>query len=827
MAVRETLFAEVILPLGISGTLTYRVPAAWNDLVVTGQRVVVRLRDRKLFTGIVARLHNQAPSGYEAKYIEDLLDEHPVVLPVHLEFWEWMASYYCAGIGEVMTAALPPALKLTSETKVAIEEGADLLGAEIGDRERMLLEVLASKGSMSIGDLQKVMGYTGLQRTLNALVKKGVVYTAETLRERFKPKTADFVTLGSCADSQEKLQAVFEELEKRRAIKQSELLMVFLQFTGWDEGKRGEVERLRLQKAGKASADVVSSLAEKGIFNVTTREVGRLTPQQIPGLQGRTLSPAQQQARAAIVEAWKQQEVVLLHGITSSGKTEIYASLIDDVLAEGKQVLFLLPEIALTAHLIDRLRKYFGTRVGVYHSAFGDNERVEVWRHVLSGQPGEFDVIVGARSALFLPFSRLGLVIVDEEHDASYKQRDPAPRYQARDAAIVLARRFGARALLGSATPSLESYRNAETGKYGLVELQERFGGASLPEILVTDIRAGIREKSMKAHFGEALVNEMREALERNEQIILFQNRRGYSPLWQCYDCGTVPQCIRCDVSLTYHKAGHVLTCHYCGYSVEPPVACNTCGSTNLRMLGFGTEKIEEDIASLFPEARVQRFDLDTTRSKAAHQRIISDFEDGRIDILVGTQMVTKGLDFDNVSVVGILNADKLMNFPEFRSMERSFQLMTQVAGRAGRRQRPGKVIIQTYTPGHWLFPLVKANDYAGMYRVEMAERKNHYYPPYARLMEFSFRHVMEPLAESAASAAAGVLRQAYGARVHGPVTPLVGRIRNQFIRTLLVKLERSSEIQAMKEDMVRLVRQSIKMADFSGVRMSVDVDPD
>ncbi|MBL7943080.1 MAG: primosomal protein N', partial [Flavobacteriales bacterium] len=771
-------------------------------------------------------VHGQAPMSYEAKYIDDILDEFPVVLPKHLEFWSWVARYYCAHPGDVMTAALPPGLKLTSETKVMVAVDFDTSDATLGDRERMMIEVLTSSGSMSVGELQKNFGHSGLQRTLNGLVKKGAIHTAEELREKFKPKMSDFVTMGPLAETDEQLQSVFDELEKRNAIKQSEALMTFLRLSGWDEGRHQEVERLKLQKMSRANADVISALAEKGIFRISTREVGRLSSAMIAEQETKALSVAQQEALNVIVEHWKQKDVVLLHGVTSSGKTEVYAELIRRTLGEGKQVLYLLPEIALTTQVIQRLRRYFGARVGIYHSAFGDHERVEVWRHVLSGNPGENDIILGARSALFLPFDRLGLIIVDEEHDRSYKQDDPAPRYNARDAAIVLAKMNKAPVLLGSATPSLESYRNCECGKYGLVELNERFGGAALPEVIVSDIRQGLKDKTMKSHFGQLLVDEMNAAFGRGEQVILFQNRRGYAPLWQCYDCGAVPQCIRCDVSLTYHKAGHVLKCHYCGYTIDPPAGCTTCGSTNLRMLGFGTEKIEEDIATFFPEAKVQRFDLDTTRSKAAHQRIISDFADGRIDILVGTQMVTKGLDFDNVSVVGILNADKLMNFPEFRAIERSFQLMTQVAGRAGRRDKPGKVIIQTYSPEHWLFPMIRSNDFLSMYRTEMAERMAHHYPPYTRLIEFSFRHIMEPLTEAASNAVASALKEKFGARVHGPVTPLVGRVRNQFIRTILVKMERSGDVQPMKDELVHLVRDVLKLSDYKSVKVAIDVDP-
>lgn len=823
---RHTKFVDVILPLALPHLLTYRVPFVLNDLVKTGQRVIVQLRDKKLYTALVREVHERVPARYEAKYIDEILDELPVVTPQQLELWDWVARYYCCYPGEVMMAALPSALKLSSDTKIALAEGFSDDSYEWNNREWQLIEALRDGKTLSIKDLPKILGFKTVQSTIKSLVEKKAIHTEEEIREKFKPRKTDFVRIGPLADTEEKLQHIFSDLEKRKAIKQTETLMMFLKLSGWDEGKHGQVERIKLQQASGTNAGVIANMEAKGIFVTWWKEIGRLSTDLFSSETTKPLSAVQQTALHQLQEQWMEKDVVLLHGVTSSGKTEIYAELINHEIKKGKQVLFLLPEIALTTQIINRLRKYFGKEVGVYHSGYSDNERTEVWHKVLSNIPGECDIILGARSALFLPFNRLGLVIVDEEHEHSYKQHDPAPRYHARDLSIVLAKKFNAKVLLGSATPAIESFRNAESGRYGLVQLTERFGGVELPEIFIADIRQDLKSKTMRTNFGELLVREMTEALQREEQIILFQNRRGYSPLWQCHDCGMIPQCVRCDVSLTYHKAGHQLRCHYCGYATDPPRACGACGSTDLRMLGFGTEKVEEDIAALFPEASVQRMDLDTTRSKSSYQKIISDFEDRRVNILVGTQMVTKGLDFDNVSLVGILNADKMMNYPDFRSFERSFQLMMQVAGRAGRKEKRGKVIIQTYSPAHWLLETIVQNDYQALYQREMGERKAHYYPPFTRLMKFTLKHKQDDVVENASLTIGKELRKKFGERIMGPERPMVPRINNYFLRQFLIKLERTNEALDMKTEMVKLVREQLLQSDFKSVRLAVDVDP-
>ena len=820
---RITLFADVIVPQALPVPLTYRVPYDWNNHVVVGQRVVVPLGKSKLITGIIRKIHQEGPTGYQAKYLDALLDEHPLVRTQQLALWEWMATYYCCTLGDVMNAALPAGLKLSSETRFVLVVDDD--ESEWPEREQTVIRALRARGSMTLDDIADLLNLKQVQPIVKRLVEKGWIRSEEEIKEKFKPKTADFLSLDKVYDSEARLQQLFQELESRRAQKQSEALMLFLQMVQWDGNRLPELERSKLQKQGVASA-VVSAMIEKGIFTCYTREVGRLNAGLLSTTPTRELSPAQLKAKNSIIESWKDKDVCLLHGVTSSGKTEVYASIIEEALANGKQVLFLLPEIALTTQLIQRLRKFFGKRVGVYHSGYSDNERTEVWNKVLSDIPGECDIVLGARSALFLPFNRLGLVIVDEEHEQSFKQNDPAPRYQGRDTSLWLASRFEAKVLLGSATPSIESYWNAVNGRYGLVELSERFGGLQLPEVVLCDVRKEVKAKTMRSHFTEQLIAEMQRVLEAGEQIILFQNRRGYSPLWECESCGWVPMCTRCDVSLTYHKFSHQLRCHYCGYTTAPVPACHACGSVDMKMLGFGTERIEEDLQVHFPDVRVQRMDLDTTRSKSGYQKIISDFESGHTRILVGTQMVTKGLDFDNVSLVGILSADKMMNYPDFRAMERSFQIMMQVAGRAGRKNKRGRVLIQTYNPDHWLLELIIKGDYRSFYEKEVKERYQFVYPPFVRLMRITLKHKEDSVVQRAAQEIHRLLLPVLKDRILGPERPYIPRINNYFLQQFLVRFDKKKESEAMKATVVQMMRIRLAEAEFKQVRLSVDVDP-
>lgn len=722
-----------------------------------------------------------------------------------------------------MNAALPAGLKLSSETKFALNDDATDLDFSV--RETIVIESLRARGRMTISDISDVLSLKNVQPILKSLIDKGVLTSEEEIKEKFKPKMVEFISLGFAANTEQKLQDVFDELEKRKAQKQSEALMVFLRMSDWDSGKSSEVERLKLQH-DKIASGTIAAMVDKGIFELRIKEVGRLPSHLMASEKLKELSAAQKDALESIKEHWNNKDVCLLHGVTSSGKTEIYASLIEDTLKEGKQVLFLLPEIALTTQIIHRLRKFFGKRVGIYHSGYSDNERTEVWNKVLSDVPGECDVILGARSSLFLPYKRLGLIIIDEEHDQSYKQHDPAPRYHARDAGLWLAKQFHAKVLLGSATPAIESFWNASSGRYGLVSLTERFGGLELPEIVLCDLRKEIKSKSMKENFSSMLIAEMQSAIEAGEQIILFQNRRGYSPLWECQSCGWIPMCTRCDVSLTYHKHVHQLKCHYCGYSTQPVQACHACGSVDMKMLGFGTEKIEEDLSTILQDVKVQRMDLDTTRSKSGYQKIISDFESGYTSVLVGTQMVTKGLDFDNVSLVGILNADKMMNYPDFRSLERSFQIMMQVAGRAGRKKKRGRVLVQTFNPTHWLLDMVIRGDYQSFYEKEIQERHHFVYPPFVRMMKLTLKHKEEDIVLHAAEAISKLLSPQLNDRILGPEKPYIPRINNQYLQQFIIRLDKKAESAELKQRIIIQVREMLQNGPFKSVRLSIDVDP-
>jgi primosomal protein N' (replication factor Y) (superfamily II helicase) len=822
----ETKFVDVIVPLAVPKALTYRVPQIFIDLVSIGQRVVVPLGKTKLITGIIQNIHHIAPTGYIAKYVEALLDEFPQVHHQQLSFWKWMANYYHCHPGEVLNAALPAGLKLNSETKFILRsEVLDQL-PELTERESDIVDLLRLHGQMTHDELAKALQLKGAHPLLKALLSKGVIIGEEEIIERYKPKTIDLVKLGPAADSDKKLTEVLATLEKRNAIKQVDLLLHYLQLNGHDTTAKQEVHKAKLLETAQCTSAVLHAMIDKEIFFLEKKEIGRLNKYLLPQAGRPQLSDFQTQAVEEIKNHWQSKPIVLFHGVTSSGKTEVYSQLIRETLDCGKQVLFLLPEIALTTQIIERMRRYFGKEVGVYHSGHSDHERVEVWQKVLMDQPGECDLIVGARSAVFLPFQRLGLVIVDEEHETSYKQQDPAPRYQGRDTAIYLASIFDAKVLLGSATPSIESYRHAQTGKYGLVEVTQRFGGLQLPAVEIIDLRPESKSKTLQSHFSSYLVERMDHNLSMGKQIILFQNRRGYSPIWECHHCNWIPQCTRCDVSLTFHKQSNVLKCHYCGYTAMPMSACGACGSNDLRMLGFGTEKIEDDVKQLFPSAHAARMDLETTRNKSAYQKIIADFEAGLTQILIGTQMITKGLDFDNVGLVAVLNADKLLSYPDFRSMERAFQLMMQVAGRAGRKKEQGHVIIQTYAPQHWLLDLVAKGTYQSLYEREINERKNYGYPPYVRLIKITFKHKEESQVIKTAQAAAQLLQPLLHDRLLGPITPYIARINNFHLQQLFIKLDRTSHGMQMKSKIIEDLHLLMLDRAHKSVRMVVDVDP-
>lgn len=840
---RTTYFVDVILPLAVPNLYTYRVPYDLNEQVAIGKRVVVQFGKGKLYTAIVRLLHEQPPKQYTAKYIDSVLDEQAIVNKFQFELWDWMSSYYMCTIGEVMIAALPGALRLASETKIVMNPSFENQSTELSDKEFLIIEALEVRNVLTLADISQIIEQQTVYPIIKSLIEKGAVLIQEELKEKFKPKIETFIRITDFADDEENLKSIFSTLEKKAA-KQLEILIAYITLSKRYSKERQEVKRSAVLQMVNGGEGALAALVKKNIFETYEREVGRFANREqenkissLNELQEQVFQSIQKQfgwrgnssENENEKEAAAEKEVVLLHGVTSSGKTEIYVKLIEEVLAKGKQVLYLLPEIALTGQIINRLRKYFGNKVGVYHSKFNEHERVEIWNNVLGHRPDasqKFQLIIGARSALFLPYSNLGLVIVDEEHDTSYKQYDPAPRYNARDAGIYLAHIHKAKTLLGSATPSLESYFNAQEGKYGLAEIMQRFGGVQMPEIMIADVKEATQKKLMKSHFSPMLLDTISLALEKKEQVILFQNRRGFAPQLECNTCAWVPQCVNCDVSLTYHKASNQLRCHYCGYSVKPPSKCAACGDTDLKMKGFGTEKIEEELSVFYPSAKLMRMDLDTTRSKFAHQHIIQDFEDRNIDILVGTQMVTKGLDFDNVSVVGILNADSMLNFPDFRSFERSFHLMAQVSGRAGRKEKRGKVIIQTHNPDHSIIQEVIANDFLSMYTQQLSDRKNFNYPPYYRLIELTIIHKDINMVNAASKDLADALRVHFGKRLLGPEFPLISRVRNLYHKNILLKMERDASVVKVKKIITDLLVQFKSGNDYKSVRVQIDVDP-
>ena len=754
---------------------------------------------KKFYTAIVCNVHYYAPAEYEVKEISAVLDATPVLLPVQFKFWEWLADYYLCTQGDVYKAALPSGLKLESET--IVEYNPDFESeVRLSEREQLILDLLSVDPEQCVTKLEKESGIKNILTVIKSLLDKEAIFVKEELRRTYKPKTEARVRLTGEADER-RLYILFDILS--RAPKQLALLMKYVELSGvMGKGTVKEVAKKELLQRASVSPSILNGLVEKKIFEIYYHEIGRLN-----GCGGETfslnpLNEHQQRAYGEITEVFLEKSVCLLHGVTSSGKTEVYIHLIDEVIRQGKQVLYLLPEIALTTQITERLRRVFGTRLGIYHSKFPDAERVEIWQKQL-GDKG-YDIILGVRSSVFLPFRNLGLVIVDEEHENTYKQQDPAPRYHARNVAIVLAAMYGAKVLLGTATPSVETWYNATNGKYGLVELKERYQEIRLPEILPVDIKELHRKKRMIGQFSPLLIQYIREALDQKEQVILFQNRRGFAPMIECRTCGWVPKCKNCDVSLTYHKGINQLTCHYCGYTYQLPRSCPACDGVELVNRGFGTEKIEDDIKIAFPEASVARMDLDTTRTRSAYEKIIADFEQGKTDILIGTQMVSKGLDFDHVSVVGILNADTMLNYPDFRSYERAFQLMAQVAGRAGRKNKQGRVILQT----------------------KSIERQMFHYPPYYRLVYVYLKNRNEILLEQMADVMAGKLRTVFGARVLGPDKPPVGRIQTLFIKKIIVKIEYNASMGRARELLLQVQREMIEDERFKSLIVYYDVDP-
>lgn len=813
---RETLFVEVVLPLSLAINYTYRVPFELNQAVAVGKRVVVQFGKHKIYTALVKSIGKNPPEHYQAKYIIDVVDEYPVVNSKQFEFWNWITSYYLCNEGDVMSAALPTGLKLASETVLLLRE--DLPNElQLSEKEQLIFEVLQKQHRISIDEVAGLLGQKTVYPLVNSLLEKEIIVAAEEVVDKYKPLLKPFVRLNEFYKEDEHLRELFAQLEK--APKQLDVLLAYLKLS---KGS-GFIAKAQLIEESGSGQSAFKSLIDKGVFELEMRSVSRLNDEGEVFDANFKLSEQQDFALNQIKQQFEEKDVVLLHGVTASGKTQVYIKLIEEAIAKGGQVLFLLPEIALTTQIVERLKFYFGNKIGVYHSKFNDNERVEIWNKVSNGT---YQIVLGARSAVLLPFAQLNLVVVDEEHENSFKQYDPAPRYQARDAAIVLAHLFKAKVVLGSATPSLESYFNAKTEKYGLVELKERFGGVQLPLQQVVSIAEETKRKKMTSYFTSVLIDDIVEALEKKEQVILFQNRRGYATILLCATCGYAPKCVNCDVSLTYHKSSGKLHCHYCGYYQSSINVCPACGSVHVEQKGFGTERIEEELSLLFPEAKIARLDLDSTRSKNGMQQIIRDFQEKKADILIGTQMVAKGLDFENVSLIGVINADTLLNYPDFRAFERSYQLLAQVAGRAGRRDKQGKVCIQAYADDHRIIQQVVDNNYEQMYADELEERRQFNYPPFSRLIFINVKHKDADVLHLAAQTLAANLRGQLGKRVLGPEQPLVSRVRNYYIKQIILKIERTAAIQKVKTVLVDTIKDFNSQKDFRSVITQIDVDP-
>ncbi|TKC09727.1 replication restart helicase PriA [Pedobacter frigoris] len=815
---RETLFIEVILPLSLAKNYIYRVPFELNGQVAVGKRVVVQFGKNKIYTALIKSVSNEAPGIYEAKYIIDVVDAYPIITHEQLELWDWMTLYYMCNEGDVMSAALPAGLKLASETIIVLKEDAvPEEGVVFTEKEEVVLTALRSRPRLTIDDVSAILGQKTVYPIINGLLDKGMVYIAEEVVEKYKPLLKSFVSLSSFYQDEENLRQLFGILEK--APKQLDALLAYLKLFK----QQDVISKEELLEDSNCGPGALKSLLDKEIFKIYKRPVSRLRDHSDDFILNFELSAAQDGALKKIEQEFVEKDVVLLHGVTASGKTQIYIKLIEHAIEKGGQVLFLLPEIALTTQIVERIQRYFGDSIGVYHSKFNNNERVEIWNKVLNGK---YRVVLGARSAVFLPFKELKLIVVDEEHESSYKQQDPAPRYQARDAAVYLAHLHKAKVVLGSATPSIESYFNAKGGKYGLVTINERFGGVELPLQEVISISEETKKKKMVSYFSGKLIDEIAFTLEHKEQVILFQNRRGYATILICATCGYAPKCVNCDVSLTYHKTSGKLHCHYCGYHQSSINICPACGSVHVEQKGFGTERVEEELSLIFPEAKISRLDVDSTRTKNGLQQIISEFQEKKTDILIGTQMVAKGLDFDNVTLIGVINADTLLNYPDFRAFERSYQLLAQVAGRAGRRDKQGKVIIQAYDDNHRIINQVIENKYLEMYNEELSERRQFNYPPFTRLIFINIKHKDSDLLNMASQKFANELRAHLGGRVLGPEQPLVARVRNYYIKQVIIKSDKTTSLPKVKSLLKEVILQFQAEKDFRGLNIQVDVDP-
>lgn len=812
-------FIDVILPIPLEKLFTYSITSAESEFLKAGMRVAVPFGKSKIYTALVFNIHQQKPIAYDAKEIHQILDDAPITTPNQLKHWQWIAEYYMCTLGDVLRAALPNSFLLESETIITKNTDNIINDEDLKDEEFLVYEALHHQSSLKIQDLVNILDKKNVFPVINSLLDKEAIVLQEEVYEKYKPKVVRHVKLNSQYSDQQKLKDLLEELS--RAPKQRDVVMTLFSISAQT---KKPVKVSELADASAASSSIIKTLIDKEILEEYHFQEDRVGYSGDANEASKTLNAYQEKALKEIKQTFEKQSITLLHGVTSSGKTEVYVKLIEEVIAIGKQVLYLLPEIALTTQLVSRLETYFGGKVSVYHSKYSAHERFELWHNVLENQP-KAQIVLGARSSIFLPFYDLGLVIVDEEHETSFKQFDPAPRYHARDASIVLASLFNSKTLLGSATPSLESYHNVQQGKYGLVEITHRFNDVLMPEIELVDIQDKHKRKRMNGHFSDRLIEEITEALKEGHQIILFQNRRGFSPIVECTTCGHAPQCPNCDVSLTYHQYKNELRCHYCGYHTVMLKNCMACGSVELDNKGFGTEQVQEEAQALFPEYKVARMDLDTTRGKFGYDKIITAFEQKEIDILVGTQMLTKGLDFRNVKLVGIMNADNMLNFPDFRAHERSFQLMLQVSGRAGRTDERGKVLIQTYNPHHRILQQVSTNNYAEMYKEQMDERHNFNYPPIYRLIKITLKHKDFNKVNIGAEWYATALKQVFKSNILGPEFPPISRIRNQFHKNILVKIPQQQSLVKTKKAIVKINNSFLSITEFRSVRVILNVD--
>lgn len=815
-------YAEVLLPLPIYGTFTYRLPDDLANQVGVGFRVLVPFGRKKFYTGIITSFHNCRPKEYETKDIVSVLDSRSILRHPQLAFWKWISEYYLCSIGDVYKAAVPAGMKVSSETFISANPDFIDANGQMKEREIVVYDLLSTKDKLTPADIAKATGYKNVEAIVASLIEQEAIFVTEKIIDNYRPRTEVYVKLQAEQGDNDSVKLFFEKV--KHAKRREAALLAYLELSKWLRGESKEVTRTDLKEKSGASSTILNEMVKQGIFRFYKKEINRFQLDANASLSLNALSDVQKDAYQAIAAAFEEKDTVLLHGVTSSGKTEIYTHLISDALKAGKQALYLVPEIALTTQLTHRLQNIFGEKLLIYHSKFSDNERVDIWKKLLDTD--EPCVIIGVRSSVFLPFNNLGLIIIDEEHESSYKQQDPAPRYNARNAALMLASMHNAKTLLGSATPSIESYHNAMTGKYGLVTLAVRHEGIELPQVKVIDTTLARKRREMQGSFSTSLLDECHEALNRGEQAIIFQNRRGFAPIVRCKECAWVPKCENCDVSLTYHKRQNLLSCHYCGFTMPLPVVCPACGQPSIEVVGYGTERIEDDIEHFFPSAKIARMDLDTTRGKDSHEKIIDDFSNRRTQILVGTQMVTKGLDFDGVSVVGIVNADNMINFPDFRAHERAFDMIEQVAGRAGRKHKQGIVCIQTSEPRHPIIQYAVAHDYLGFIKNELEERRHFGYPPFTRIINIYIKHRDDNSLTEMSVRFSNMLREVFGRRVLGPETPVVARIQRLYIRQIVLKMETSASMPKVKQILRTIYEQSLSDPRMKSAIVYYDVDP-